>query len=447
MANLLYLTRINRSVDSGFLYVLGSTYEKTAMSWDVYFRQRYGSEIEGYQLTKELEGKVEIKNKRNSPITELKISPDGTKLAYVINEIGRTKVYLHEMATGERTCIHKGGFRNVLQATDYNYPLLSWNPNNLELALLTEHRDQVSLTKYNIMTKEKFTEEMNTQFQRIYSMDYVSSNDLVFSASVRGQSDLFLYYTQTRQTQRLTTDFWDDLDATFVNVHGQRGILFSSNRPDSLNVPAVLDTVLPITNFDIFYLNLDSIGFRTAGELVQVTHTPHADERNPIALDDTWFSFLSDESGVFNRKNGYLEDYIHHFENIIEFEDGPIMRMHADSVIEEKLDSVAYSQISSITLDTVIRQRAVNHFASNYDRNILAHHKARGSSRYVEMIFRDGSWGLFMGDMDPQKSVTPSFTPTPTETSKDFVFPRFGGKRHCCGQRARRSRGRTNRRV
>ena len=410
VANLLYLTRINRSVESGFLYVLGSTYEKTAQSWDSYFRQRYAAEMKGYQATDELAGKVEIKNKRNSPITQLKISPDGTKIVYVINEIGRTRVFMQDLATGERTLVYKGGFRNVLQATDYNYPLLAWNPNGLEIAIIYEHRDLVSLMKYNIMTKDKTTEEMNTQFQRIYSMDYVSSNDLVFSAAVRGQSDLFLYYTQTRQTQRLTTDFWDDLDAVFVNVHGQRGILFSSNRPDSLNVIAALDTILPITSFDIFYLNLDSISFNTMGELVQVTHTPHANERKPMLLDNNWFSFLSDETGILNRKNGYLEDYVHHYENIIEFEDGPKMRMHADSVIVEKLDSVAYSKIVSITPDTIYKQRAVTHFATNYDRNILEQHKARSNARYVEMIFRNGKRQVFLQDMYPEQSVIPSFT-------------------------------------
>ena len=410
VANLLYLTRINRSVESGFLYVLGNTYEKTAQSWDDYFRQRYEKETSSFHSTEELPGKQAIKNKRNSPITELKINPDGTKIAYVINEIGKTKTYIQDVATGERTCVHKTGFRNALQATDYNYPLLAWNPNGLELAIIYEHRDIVSLMKYNIMTKEKVTEEMNAQFQRIYSMDYVSSNDFVFSAAVRGQADLFLYYSQTRQTQRLTTDFWDDLDAVFTKAHGQRGILFSSNRPDSMNVRAVLDTILPITKFDLFYLNLDSIGFKTTGELVQITHTPHANERKPMAVDGTWFSFLSDESGILNRKNGYLEDYIHHFENVIEFEDGPILRMHADSVIEEKLDSAAYAKITSITLDTIIKQRAITHFASNYDRNILEQHKALNNSRFVEKIFRDGTWHVHLSDMKPETAISPSFT-------------------------------------
>lgn len=408
VSNLLYLTRINRSVDSGFLYVLGSTYHKTTESWFTYYQKRYEAEIK--ETAAPDTQPVKVKNKRNSPLTQLKISPDGTRLAYVSNEIGRTRVYLQDIATGDRRIIYCGGFRNAIQATDYNYPLLAWSPTNMELAVLYEKRDKPKLLKYNIQTKDKVTEDLDPQFQRVYSMDYINPNDLVFSAAIRGQSDLFLYFTQTRQAQRLTSDFWDDLDAVYTEAHGQRGILFASNRPDSLNVTAVLDSVLPIRNFDIFYLNLDSVGFRSMGELVQVTHTPYANERQPVAIDSVWFGFLSDESGIYNRKTGFLQDYIHHYENIIRFEDGTEMRLHADTVISEKLDSVAYSQIDSVWVDTIVKQRALNHFTTNYDRNILEQSKSRRNNRFAELVFRDGSWRFFIGEMKPTNLAFPVLT-------------------------------------
>jgi hypothetical protein len=412
VANLLYLTRINRSIDSGFLYVLGSTYGRTVESWKIFYNTRYEGETAAMKPLEEDSTltQVKVKNKRNLPLTQLKISPDGQKIAYVLNEIGRWKVYIQDLATGERKVVDKGGFRNAIQATDYNYPLLAWSPSNMELAVLYERRDVPKLMRYNILTKEKTTEDLSTLFQRVYSLDYVSVSDMVFSAAVRGQSDLFLYFTLTRQAQRLTTDFWDDLDASYVNVRGQRGILFASNRQDSLNVPAVLDSILPIRNFDLFYLNLDSVGFRSAGELVQVTHTPHANERQPLAIDSTWFSFLSDETGIFNRKAGYLEDYIHHFENIIRFEDGTEMRLHADSIIEEQLDSVALAQVDSIWQDTIIKQRAINHFTSNVDRNILQQTKARRSNRYATLFFKNGKQHVMVGTVNPEKEVNPALT-------------------------------------
>ncbi len=408
VSNLLYLTRINRSLESGFLYVLGSTYQKIQNDWYSFFQKRY--EIETKGMTPPEGSKIEVKNKRNLPLSQLKISPDGSKIAYLSNEIGKVRVYVQDLATGKREVIFKNGFRNAIQATDYNYPLIAWSPTNMELAIIYEQRDVIKLLRYNILTKERTTEDMAPEYQRIYSLDYINPNDFVLSAAIRGQSDLFLYFTVTRQSQRLTTDFWDDLDACFVQVHGQRGILFASNRPDSLNLIAPLDSVLPIRNFDIYYLNLDSVGFRSAGELVRVTNTPYANERNPIAIDSVWFSFLTDETGVFNRKTGYLEDYIHHFENVILFKDGTEMRLHADSILTEKLDSIALSQVDSVWADTIIKQRAVHHFTSNYDRNILEQSKARRSNRTVEMTFRDGKWRLFSNEAAPEKVVNPVFT-------------------------------------
>ncbi len=399
VSNLLYLTRINRSIDSGFLYVLGSTYKRTLEGWELFFRQRY--EAETISMV-EPEGFLKVKNKRNLPLTQLKISPDGTKIIYVANEIGRYKIYLHDVATGDREIIFKNGFRNAIQATDYNYPLLAWNPSGFEIAIIYEERDVIKFLKYDTQTKEKVEETVPNQLQRIYSAEYVNPTDLIFSAAVRGHADLFLYFTLTRQTQRLTSDFWDDLDATYTEVHGQRGILFASNRMDSTNQKMRLDTILPIRNFDIFYLNLDD-----KKELVRVTNTPFIDERSPIGIDTTWFSFLTNESGVFNRKTGYLEDYIHHFENIITFEDDSEMRLHADSVIENVLDSVAFSKVKTVVLDTIYKQRAINHFNSNYDRSILTLSQARRSDRIAETFYKNGTHQFYVSELNPMKKTAP----------------------------------------
>ncbi len=408
VSNLIYLTRIHRSVESGFLFVLGTTYERTLQAWEDFYRSRYTTEMASMS-TREAAGlqEVKIKNRRKVPITTVKLSPDGKRLAYVLNEIGRVRVYVQDLSTGDRKLVFRGGFRNAIQATDYNYPLLAWSPNNQELAVLFEKRDQPKLLRYNVLTEETEVDDLIDQFQRVYSMDYTGVNELVFSAAVRGQSDLFLYFIRTRQSQRLTTDFWDDLDVAFARIHGRRGVLFASNRPDSMNIIAVLDSVMPVGDFDIYFLDLDSIG---RPELVTITNTPHANERQPIAIDSTWFAFLTDESGVVNRKTGYLEDYVHHFENLIFFDDGSLMRLHADSLITEKLDSVALSHIDSIRMEPIIRQRARVHFNSNYARSIALHHQASRSERYVDLTYDHEGPRLYTGRVNPEEKIEPFVT-------------------------------------
>ncbi|MCB9347657.1 MAG: hypothetical protein H6573_09125 [Lewinellaceae bacterium] len=400
VSNLLYLTRINRSIESGFLYVLGSPYEMVGDSWAVFFRKRYAAEVASRYAP---EGQpLEIKNKRNLPITEVKLSPDGTKAVYVTNEIGKYRVYLQQVATGERELIFKGGFRNAFQATDYNYPLLAWNPNNQQLAILYERRDVPKLMIYDVYTKKSTVEDLSTEYHRVYSMEYINPISMVFSAAVRGISDIFLYYTNTRQTQRVTDDFWDDLDPVYVQAGNRRGILFASNRQDSLMGREKLDSILPINTYDIFYYDLEN----RSQELVRVTHTPYANERSPAAVDTTWFSYLSDRSGVYNREMGYLEEYVHHYDQIIKLKDETEIRLHIDSTLEE-LDTAL---IDTILIEPVIKKRAVTHVNSNYDRNILAQSTAPKVGRVAELIYRDGAHQVFVRRMNPDSTASLSDT-------------------------------------
>lgn len=400
VSNLLYLTRINRSIDSGFLYVLGTPYKRTSNNWLDYYKKRYRAEVK--QMTKPEGRKVKLKNKRKLPLSQVKISPDGKKIVYVANEIGKYKVYLQDIRTGDRKVIHKDGFRNPIQATDYGYPLLAWNPNNMEVAVLYEKRDVAKLLLYDINTKDKVVEDLDPQYQRVYSIDYVNPGQMVFSATVRGFSDIFLYFPTTRQTQRITNDFYDDLDASFVKIRNKKGILFSSNRNDVTLTRLRMDTILPINNFDIFYYDLEN----KSTELVRVTNTPFANERKPMAVDSTWFTFLSDQSGISNRQYGYLEDYIAYYEQIISLEDGTEIILHQDS----SLSSLDSSLIDTIVLEPVIKQRSINHYASNYDRNILEQHTSPRTGKYVQNIFRNKINTFYVSTLNVDTVIVPQTT-------------------------------------
>ena len=114
-----------------------------------------------------------VKNRRNLPLSQVKLSPDGKKMVYASNEIGKYKVYLHDLETNERKVIHKGGFRNAFQATDYNYPLLAWKPSGYEVSVIYERRDVIKQLVYDLNTEEETTENMDPQYQRVLSSDYV----------------------------------------------------------------------------------------------------------------------------------------------------------------------------------------------------------------------------------------------------------------------------------
>lgn len=400
VSNLLYLTRINRSVESGFLYVLGNSYETIIGEWERFFENRYQSDEQGRRNPG---GEVlTIKNKKELPITQLKLSPDGTKLVYVLNNLGKYKIYLHDLIKDERKRIFKEGFKNNFQTTDLNYPLISWNPLGNQLAIVYEKRDLINFMTYDVFSEKKKVTPLPERYQRIFSMDYIDAYQLVFSAASSGHADIYLFNPRTRQSQRITDDYYDDLDARFVTVRGDRGILFASNRTDTLLEPRQLDTILPINTFDLYYYNLD----RDLNELVRVTNTPLANERQPMAVDSAYFSYLSDRRGIYNREVAYLEDFIHHYEQTIYLQDGTEIVMHADSSLE-KLDT---SLIDTIEINPVIRTRAIAHINSNVDRNILTQHSAPATGQLVQTISRKGRQVIRIRDMDPDSMYSPNPT-------------------------------------
>lgn len=401
VSNLLYLTRINRSVDAGFLYVLGNGYRRTTEIMMEYYEKRYREEAK-FIRTPDETIKITIKNKKKLPLSQVKVSPDGKRIAWVSNDIGKWRVWVQDLETGERRRVLRGGARNALQTTDYNYPKLAWNPDNKQLAVLYERRDIPRIAMLDLSDKKikKEVRDLSPEFQRVFSLDYINPVDMAFSGAVRGYSDLFIYHTITKQTERLTQDFWDDLDASVATLDGRKGILFSSNRMADTLVTERLDTILPLGRFDVFFFDLES----RSSELIRITNTPMFDERNPIGVDSAHFAFLSDENGIFNRHSGYLEPYLAYNQAIIYLKDGAEVKALNDkepgewplervleflAPIDTVLKNIDSTQIDSIRFFPVFKKRARSWNQTNYDRNIAEQHLSFRSGRLVESIPRD----------------------------------------------------------
>ncbi|MCC6412656.1 MAG: PD40 domain-containing protein [Saprospiraceae bacterium] len=420
VSNLLYLTRINRSIDAGFLYVLGGGYRRTTDALFEYYKNRYEEEVRDMQVVSK-KGNISIKNKKNLPFSQLKISPDGKRIAWVSNDIGKWRVWVQDLKTGKRKSIMRGGVRNALQATDYNYPLLDWNPDNERLGVVYEKRDVVYLTLIDPESGKKTTDELSPEYQRVYSIDFYNPNDLLLSAAVRGISDLYIYRPISKQSDRITQDFWDDLDATVVEVDGRKGVLFASNRDADTLAPMRLDTILPINRFDIYYYDLETRG----KELVRVTNTPLANERHPVGIDSLYFSYLSDQFGVNNRQGAFMETYTAYHQHVVYLNDGaevkafdmskrgewPLLKvLDILAPLDTVLKNIDSTQIDSIRSYPVYKKRPTSFNQTNYDRNILQQDVSPRSGKLVEAIERDGKIQFYQRRLDPDTSVSARIT-------------------------------------
>jgi Tol biopolymer transport system component len=153
------------------LYVLGTPFANVTKSWFAYYQQRYNQERILFESDPgEL---LKYKNKHNSPVTQMAISPDGRQLAYVLNRIGKVQVFVQDIQTGKRKKVFQNGFRNAFQETDLQYPHIAWHPSSQYLAILYEKQDKIKLLVKDLITDKDEIQDFAPIYQRVYSMHYI----------------------------------------------------------------------------------------------------------------------------------------------------------------------------------------------------------------------------------------------------------------------------------
>lgn len=298
IANLLYLTRINRNLDNGFLFVLGKPFSTLKSESYNYFNGVYQAERAQFSADLNWEPLPGFSNRRSAVISDIKIKPDQTAVVYNENEIGRNRVFLHDLHTGERNVIFREGFRNPFQDPDYNYPMLSWSPDGNRLMILYEQRDVIKLREYDFTRDDYREQEINPIFQRVYSFDYYDERTLVMAAKTDGFSDIYMYDISTRQSNRITHDIFDHKWVSRYQGEDKNGIVFSSNRPGTELERIRRDTVLPLGHLDLFFTDPESGDRERTAERLTRGHL--SDQSLIRQSGELSFLFLSDYHGVKN---------------------------------------------------------------------------------------------------------------------------------------------------
>ena len=396
LSNLLYLTHINRNIESGFQYILGGSTDKIYESWLSFYKERYTNDMLGKDV---LEGEIATKFKGKIPLQSAKLSPDGKKIAYVMNEVGRSKVYLQDLKTGKRQVVLKTGFYNNSQTTDYDYPIIAWKSNAYELSVIYEKRDLIRLFTYDTKLKKSTTVPLLPEFQRVYSAEYLTNKDLALSATTNGFSDIFIYRTVGRNYERITNDFYDDLDVNVTKVKNHTGLLWASNRPDSLLTASKMDSILPLGNFDIFYFDTE----KRTKNAVQISYTKDINERNPIGIDSTYFAYLTENNGILNRDVAYLDTIFDHIQTSVLYKEGGKKVIEKDFV-PTKEDILL---IDSIWKIPVFRTIAIAHHNSNLDKNILSQSISSKEKLVADLIYSSRKFKIFVHSFDAQMVATP----------------------------------------
>src|SRR5690554_4029924 len=350
--NILYMSRVSRNVESGFLFVLGKSLETITKEFIAYNKGEYT--LASLNQDEMDLVKLPIKTKKNRVYTQFEISPTGDHAVYVSNILGQYRVYLYDIKKEKRKKILKAEHK-LERIVDYSFPVIAWHPSGNVFAYITERRGKLMLNFYNIDDKKTTRREI-FQLDKVLSMSYSpNGQQIVFSGVDNGQTDIYLYYNIGNRQERLTNDYYGDFDPSF-SMDGNK-IIFTSNRPDDTLRTGVVPGVIR-ENRDVFAYNLKT----RSRFLERITDTPHIIEREPHQYDSIRYTFRADYEGVLNR---YEATY--------------------DSTISR--------------IDTTVHYRyfTTANPLSNYETDLLSYSVHPKSGRFATMTLQNGKYHFYTG--------------------------------------------------
>ena len=363
IANIAYMTRVNRSVESGFLYVIGVSFKKVIEEWYQWYRQVYATENISFNP---YNPKIPFKLKRDRVYDNVKISPDGEKILYSVNEKGLYKVYIYNPVTGKKKRIFRKGFRTD-EKVDYSYPLLAWHPTGNVIAMIIERKGLLYLYFYDIETR-KWQSQNIFSFQKILDLSYSpDGRSFVMSAVQHGQSDIYIYNIASNVAEPVTQDVYNDMYPRFLAKSNR--IIFSSNRPDD----TIRFTKENLKSYDGMANNDLFIFERGSGSKVlnRVTKTRLANEIMPMSYSPGYFTYLSDANGVYNR-------YAAKFDSTVAYVDTTVHYRY-------------YTQTFPMT---------------NYPRSILSQDVSFTGRKTAELVFENEKFHIYSGEI-PVGKISP----------------------------------------
>src|SRR6056297_3402419 len=284
---ILYITRVNKSAEAGFQYVLGQKLKDISVDWTAYYLGMYTVSEERGEVPPEHQ---RLKKPRKDRVYQnIRISPDGRHIAYVTNHMGKYKIWIRDTRTGKRDKIDKGGHK-LDQEQDYSFPVLGWHPTSEILGYVTEEKGLLRINFYNLTTGDLTTRRL-LFFEKILSMNFSpDKRKIVFSAVVNGQTDIWVHDIAASTNERITDDLADDFEPRFIN--GMESISFISNRrSDTLyqpNVEPENNTTTATAVYVYDYANKSSI-------LRKISEGRYINHEDPLYKGDDQFMYLSDK--------------------------------------------------------------------------------------------------------------------------------------------------------
>ena len=292
VSSILNLSRINRNEENSIANTIGLNTRTFFEDWKNYYLKVNEPVYASFKNVNPESAIARTSSRVDGAISDVKFSPDGLMLAYVINNAGKFKVQVRELSSGFEQTVFQGGAKYDELTPNLYSPIVAWRDSaNLAIASFKRGFTTLRLRSIDGASQDKIFLRNITQ---ILSLDFnESGKNMVLSAISNGKTDIYTLNVRG-QGKRLTNDIFDDLTPTFLN---DSVIIYSSNfteLPDSV-LKATPDIKLLPNQYNLF--RADVLKDTTA--FTKLTNA-NSKSTHPRKINSNTLLFLSDLSGITN---------------------------------------------------------------------------------------------------------------------------------------------------
>ncbi|MDA0315482.1 MAG: biopolymer transporter Tol [Bacteroidetes bacterium] len=302
VSSILNLSRINRSEENSIANTIGINIKLFLSDWQQFYLKVNEPVYGNFKTLNSKKAIAATSSRVDGAITDVKFSPDGLHLAYVLNNAGKSTVWARELSSGNEQRIYQGGSKHEELPPNLNAPVIAWR-DSATLAIASFKRGLTTLMQRSLdgSSQDKVFLRNITQ---ILSFDFnESGKNMVLSAISNGKTDLYTLNLRG-QGKRLTDNVFDELTPVFLN---DSTIVYSSNFlefPDS-----VMQKAPVLANFPEQY-NLYRV--QVLKDTTVYTKLTNANSKNtfPKKINANNLVFLSDLSGISNLMKHNIGDQV-----------------------------------------------------------------------------------------------------------------------------------------
>ena len=398
LSNVLYVSRVNKSMESGYMYVLGKSLGELYEEWyDYTYYQYVDLDARAPSFSKERD--LPRRFTRKKVINQFAFNRDSSLMAISTNRDGKVRLHLYDVATGSRMRLLSFGYKNSENEIDLSYPVFTWDVKENILHYIYEKDGDPQYTQYDAENDKVLRKGPLSQIQKVYSLSpSPDGRNFVISGLKNGRTDIMLLDGGTYFVRSLTNDDYDDHDPIFVN--NGKGIIFSSNRPngDFRTLKKFENNFDYEPNFDLYYYDLKG----KADEFVKLTYTTGIGELQPQVFRDSLITFLYTTDRI--RSLGVLKRYkvfkglraIRKMKNNLVSPDDTLYFKSVEDYMafESSQNDSSMVNVSRIDTHSILKDTSALYSVTSYGESILKY-QILDDNRVVHLSLKNNKYGLF----------------------------------------------------